>query len=103
MVIVDCQAFAFQGQIGNGIYIPPYLGDDKDIHLVLLQQFLTSLGDVADVRPLVKKFSGVGELLSLYYTERQQESQPFLIDPDLDLDLDSNIGLDVANEYGRAL
>ncbi len=73
-IIVDSQAFAFQAQLENGIYIPAYLGDKDDTQLLVIQQFLSSLDSFGDVRPLVKKFAGITRLLIYYSTQRPDNS-----------------------------
>ncbi len=54
----------------NGIYIPSFLGDDKDNELERVLPFLLTLKDVKDVRVLVRKFAGVLRLYKMFTTER---------------------------------
>ncbi len=98
-VIVDCQAFAFQSQLDNGIYVPAYFGDDDDNHLLTIQKFLMSLEGVDDVRPLVKKFAGISRLLAIYSTQRPDESPAAVTYLEPNTDLSSDDDWNIANEF----
>ena len=54
--------FSFVAQMENGIYIPPYRGQEGDNELEVIGDFLNKISDVKDVRPYVKKFSGISVL-----------------------------------------
>ncbi len=95
MVIVDNMPFSFIGQLNNGIYIPSYFGDDNDHELLPILQFLLTLKDVSDLRPLVTQFAGIVPLYALYTnggleadrpgdTEAKQPSSLELADSDQD-------------------
>ena len=66
MVIVDSDVFSFSGQLENGIYIPPFETEKNDTELLTIMEFLISLKNVADVRPIVKKFAGIVRAFKMY-------------------------------------
>ncbi len=68
VVIIDSRPFAFQGQMTNAIYVPPFTGAEDDRELLPVLEFLLTIKDVPDVRPIVKKFAGVMRLYSMYLT-----------------------------------
>ncbi len=59
----------------NGIYVPPFLGEEDDNGLHPILQFLLTLGDVPDVRPLVKKFAGIMRLYNISLTQEVEGSE----------------------------
>ena len=68
-IVLESRPFAFSAQMENGIYIPAYSGDEKDNELETVLQFLKTLDDVADFRPVVRKFAGVMRLHKAYTSE----------------------------------
>lgn len=71
VIIIDNMPFSFSGQLENGIYIPTYDGSENDDHLLAVMQFLLKLQKVPDVRPLVKKFAGLEDLMCIFKSKRQ--------------------------------
>ena len=70
-VILDASIFAFMAQLSNGIYIPSYQGSTEDNELLIIKEFLITLRNVQDVKPLVSKFSGLLRASKLFYKERE--------------------------------
>jgi TFIIF-interacting CTD phosphatase-like protein len=62
-VLLDNLVVSFAYQLENGIYIPSYQGDEQDNELLVVARFLRQIASVPDVRPHIKRFSGI---LSLY-------------------------------------
>lgn len=66
MVIVDNSVISFAGNLDNGIYVPTYEGDPNDRELLPIIDFLKEIHSVDDVRPYVREFAGISDLLSVY-------------------------------------
>ena len=62
VIIIDNLVVSFAAQLENGIYIPSYTGQSADTELKTIADFLVTIADVTDVRPFVKKFSGIPKL-----------------------------------------
>jgi len=60
---------SFAAQLENGIYIPPYTGQEKDNELEKISDFLVQIHNVPDVRPFVTKFSRIPILYDEYKEE----------------------------------
>ncbi len=71
IVMVDNAITSFSGQLDNGIYVPSFLGDPKDCELAKITGFLRKLAEVDDVRPFVRRFAGITQLLRNYEQRRQ--------------------------------
>ena len=56
-------AFSFSYQIENGIYIPSFTGESDDSELPKLKEFLLSIKDEDDIRPIIKTFSWISYFL----------------------------------------
>ena len=83
IVIIDNEVFNFSSQIDNGIYVPTFKGEEDDQELLKLLDFLLTLEGVNDVRPLVKKFSGIGRL---------RKMSGYAIDAEEAIDDESEVG-----------
>ena len=66
IIIIDNMVSSFAAQLGNGIYIPPYIDQEQDNELKTISNFLIKIADVEDVRPFVSKFSGIPRLYNLF-------------------------------------
>ena len=62
LILIDNTVVSFAAQMENGIYIPPYTGQEKDNELEIIGNFLLKIADAKDVRPFVMKFAGIIEL-----------------------------------------
>lgn len=62
-VLVDNSPHAFGYQISNGIPIESWFDDPTDTELLKLANFLQSLRDVPDVRPILKRRFGMQALV----------------------------------------
>jgi len=66
MIIIDNMVVSFAAQLENGIYIPAFTGQSTDTELKTISEFLVTIANVKDVRPFVKKFSGIPKLYDLH-------------------------------------
>jgi Dullard-like phosphatase family protein len=66
LIILDNSVASFAANIENGIYIPTYEKDNTDIELKRVMEFLLGIVNVDDVRPYVREFAGICELLEVY-------------------------------------
>ncbi len=65
-IIIDNNICSFAGQLENGIYVKSFFGDHKDTELKKVTDFLRQIAGMKDVRPYVKKFSGIVDLYEKY-------------------------------------
>lgn len=75
VIIVDNSVLSFAAQLENGIYIPPFMGQEQDTELEKVGRFLLHIARVEDVRPYVQKFSGVRELMAEFARERAKQGR----------------------------
>ena len=69
IVVVDSTIISFMEQLDNTIHIPSFEGSKEDQELLNIFEFLTTLQALSDVRPMVKKFSGISRLMKIYTNE----------------------------------
>ena len=65
VVLLDNCMMSFAYQIDNGLYIPSFTGSKHDSHLLKAIKLLTHIANVPDVRPYIRKFSGIAQRLQL--------------------------------------
>ena len=69
MVLVDNKVESYASHLENGIPITDFLGDSSDEMLVVLERYLLTLNEAADVRKVILKDFCIERLQQLIHSQ----------------------------------